>query len=185
MSKSSFLRVLTGEDATSAIPGHGVGSTPQQDSSVACPNCDSGMDVGPVTTEPGTVPHSCTKCGESCLVVRIVSVAHYAVPMSTATRAIAKDTPRTPTEVFSLNVSRGAVNLLAMLWHTSEQTGSMTIELSMTDLAQRLNSTRAMVRRWIGELDDADALRDRTPAGKKRGPRQWELLPLQQAGGER
>ncbi|MEX1362688.1 MAG: hypothetical protein AB1Z98_06145 [Nannocystaceae bacterium] len=164
------------------------------DDRVACPHCGLYIELGTVEASPGAMTMACPHCEERSLLVRLVSVLHRAVKLSgelwsqlgqeQARPRAGVARLRTPSAVFSLRVSRGAVVLLAMLWHRAERTGSVTLEASMTQLARRLLTTRAMVRRWMKELVEAGALVEVTPDGRTRGDRRWELqrLPVPGAG---
>lgn len=157
------------------------------DGAVTCPHC--GETIALERAAVGRVSVACPACAEESLLVRIVSVLHRAVRLSgellTQLESLGQPVAtsvRTPGAVYSLKVSRGAVVLLAMMWHRAEQTGSTKIESSVTSLARRLLTSREMVRRWIAELRAVDAIRELSSPEQR--PRVWELLPVGSRGEE-
>lgn len=155
---------------------------------VACPHCGVGIVLKTIDSQPGSLAVQCPHCEGRSLLVRLVSVFHRAVRLSGELLAQLRGEPsaqrappgsvRMPEQVYEQPVSRGALVLLTMMWRRAERENSMTIEASVSRLAQRLLSTRSVVRRWLGELEEAGAVRERLDCGKRRRPRQWELLPL-------
>lgn len=154
---------------------------------VGCPHCGESIMLEAIEAEPGCLAVACPHCEQKSLLVRLVSVLHRAVRwpgellsqlQGGDARARSGAVVRMPAEVFALPVSRGAVALLAMLWHRAERTGSMLVESSLTQMAQRQLSSRGTVRRQMIELVQAKAVRERLKNGKRTRPRRWELLPL-------
>ena len=161
---------------------------------VACPHCGVDIVLEKLEPEPGCLAVACPSCDQRSLLVRLVSVLHRAVRWPGELLAQLQDKEaegrasesalRMPDEVFTLSVSRGAMALLAMLWQEAVRTGSTTIESSVSRLAQRLLSSRGVVRTWLIELEHAGVLQELLDDGKRRRPRQWELLPLAGEGGD-
>ncbi len=153
---------------------------------VTCPHCRGAIPLAKARDQPPGVSVACPQCEEPSLLVRVVSELHRAVRMpkgmlATLERELveaARPEPavRTPAEIYSLAVTRGAVVLLAMMWNRAEQTGSTRVESSVAQLARRLLTGRSMVRGWLGELQAAGVLREASSAGQR--PRVWELLPV-------
>lgn len=155
--------------------------------SVSCPSCGETIGLEQGDGQAGRVSVACPRCAEESLLVRVVSVLHRAVrfpaelmtqlgrELEAAARPVVPSV-RTPAEVYSLPVSRGAVVLLAMMWHRAEQSGSTRIESSVAQLSRRLLTSRGMVRAWLGELQTAGVLREASSPGQR--PRAWELLPV-------
>ncbi|MCA9706306.1 MAG: hypothetical protein KDK70_10695 [Myxococcales bacterium] len=152
---------------------------------VTCPHCGQGIAIAEVEAEPGCLAVACPHCRQRSLLVRLVWVLHRAVQWPGELLAQlgggalgGASALRMPEAAFGLRVSRGAVVLLAMLWQQAEATGSTTVASSINGLARRLLSTRAVIRKWLDELEKAGALRERLDDGKHQHPRQWELLSL-------
>lgn len=155
---------------------------------VVCPHCGATIVLAEIQAEPGILPLACPSCSSKSLLVRLVHVMHRAVRLprellfpadgagdaerSTAT-AMAERTIETPMWVFTAPVSKGAIVLLAMLWKRAEKAGSLAIEFSIAQLSRQLLSGRAVVRRWVGELANAGALREVASEHLQR--RRWEL----------
>lgn len=160
--------------------------TKHREQVVTCPHCREAIPLGMANGQADRVSVACPHCEEPSLLVRVVSELHRAVRMpkgmlATLEREIveaARPEPavRTPAEIYSLAVSRGAVVLLAMMWHHAEQTGSTRIESSVAQLARRLLTSRSMVRGWLGELGAVGVIREVSGPGQR--PRVWELLPV-------
>ena len=154
--------------------------------SVACPCCGESIALEQGDGRAACVSVACPRCQQESLLVRVVSVLHRAVRLPGELLAqLVRELDgasrpatmlRTPIEVYSLPVSRGAVVLLAMMWHRAEQMGSTRIQSSVSQLSRRLLTSRGMVRTWLGELQAAGVVRELSSAGQR--PRTWELLPV-------